>query len=60
MTGAPLATALGYMLTGGIFVFAGIDHARRFGAVRATLAGREWPVPGVMLALAFEVARAAA
>lgn len=57
MTLAPLAAALGYLLMGGIFVFAGVDHARRFGAVRAMLAGRGWPAPTAMLALgsAFEL-----
>ena len=44
--------SLGYLLLGGLFIWAGIDHFRRFEAVKAMLAGRGWPQPGLLLALA--------
>lgn len=43
---------LGYMLMGGLFVFGGIDHFRRFAGVRAMLTGRGWPFAGAFLAAA--------
>jgi putative oxidoreductase len=46
------ATGLGYLLLGGVFVFAGIDHFLRFEAVRRMLADRSWPRPGAVLAVA--------
>ncbi len=46
------ATELGYLFLGGVFVFAGIDHFRRFAAVKAMLVARNWPAPGPLLALA--------
>lgn len=52
MSAADLIAGLGYLMMGGLFVFGGVDHALRFGAVRAMLAGRGWPVPGVLLAAA--------
>lgn len=45
-------TAIGCLLVGGLFVFAGIDHFRRFAAVEAMLAARRWPRPGLWLAAA--------
>lgn len=58
MSTTHLAASLGYLLMGGLFVFSAIDHALRYGAVRAMLAGRGWPMPGVLLAAAsaFELA----
>lgn len=52
-----LATGLGYLLLGAPFVWAGIDHFRRFAAVRAMLVARRWPAPGALLAAAsaFEI-----
>ena len=44
------SAALGYVLLGGIFVFAGIDHFRSFPAVRGMMASRGWPMPGPLLA----------
>lgn len=49
---APAAASVGYLLMGGLFVFGGIDHALRFGAVRAMLAKRGWPMPTFFLAAA--------
>lgn len=51
----PLVT-LGCLLVGGLFVFAGADHFRRFALVRGMLAARGWTRPGLWLALgsAFE------
>lgn len=46
----PLAAAIGHLLMGGIFVFAGIDHFRSFAAVKGMLASRGWPFPGPLLA----------
>lgn len=53
----PDLTALGCLLVGGLFVFAGVDHFRRFAAVEAMLAARRWPRPGLWLAAAsaFEI-----
>jgi len=50
--GAPILAAAGYLLMGGIFVFAAVDHVRQFAAVRGLLAGRGWPFPGPVLAAA--------
>ena len=47
-----LAISLGHLLLGELFVFAGIDHFRRFGVVEEMLAQRRWPYPGAMLAAA--------
>jgi putative oxidoreductase len=47
-----IATGLGYLLLGGLFVWAGVDHFRRFAAVKAMLEGRGWPAPGALPALA--------
>jgi putative oxidoreductase len=47
-----IATGLGYLLLGGVFVFAGIDHFLRFEAVRGMLADRGWPRPAAVLAVA--------
>lgn len=67
---ADLVAAFGYLLIGGLFVSAGVDHAFRFGHVRAMLSQRRWPMPGALLSaasllelvaglgLAFGVARA--
>lgn len=54
----PLAILVGCFLMGGIFVQAGIDHFRRFDAVKGMLRSRNWPFPGAMLALAsaFQIA----
>jgi putative oxidoreductase len=50
-----LVTSLGYLLMGGVFAFAGVDHAFRFRHVRAMLAQRGWPAPGALLAAASAV-----
>lgn len=52
-----VATGLGYLLLGGVFVWGGFDHFLRFGIVSAMLAGRKWPAPGPLLAIAsaFEI-----
>lgn len=67
---ATVAASIGYLLMGGVFVFAGVDHARRFVQVRGMLARRGWPAPGALLVagsllefaaglgLAFGIARA--
>jgi putative oxidoreductase len=67
-----IAAGLGHLLLGGLFVWAGIDHFRRFAEVEAMLAARDWPRPAVLLAaasvlqivaglgLAFDVLRAPA
>lgn len=47
-----LVASLGYLLLGGLFIFAGADHAFRFHKVRALLVQRGWPVPGPLLAAA--------
>jgi putative oxidoreductase len=49
---ADIASGLGYLVLGGLFVWAGIDHFLRFDAVRGMLAGRGWPEPGPVLAVA--------
>jgi putative oxidoreductase len=49
---AELLASLGYLLMGGLFAFAGADHAFRFRQVRAMLTRRGWPAPGVFLAAA--------
>lgn len=49
-TFAQPAAAVGYLLLGGIFVFAGIDHFRRFQAVKGLVAHRGLPAPGAILA----------
>jgi len=45
-------SALGYLLLGGLFVWAGIDHFRRFDDVRSMLVGRGWPQAGALLTAA--------
>lgn len=45
------AATLGYVLMGGIFVFAGIDHFRNFAAVKTMMASRGWPIAGPLLAI---------
>jgi putative oxidoreductase len=47
-----LFSTIGCLLVGGLFVFAGIDHFRRFGAVEAMLDARGWPRPGLWLGAA--------
>lgn len=47
-----LAVSLGYLLLGGVFVFAGVDHFMRFEAVSGMLAGRGWTSPRPILAAA--------
>ncbi len=47
-----IASGLGFLLLGGVFVAAGIDHALRFGAVKAMLADKGWPAPGAVLVAA--------
>jgi len=42
--------ALGALLIGGVFVFAGIEHFVKFGAMRDYLAARKLPAPALMLA----------
>jgi len=42
--------ALGALLIGGVFVFAGIEHFLKFGAMRDYLAARKFPAPAFMLA----------
>ena len=46
------ATWLGYLLLGGVFVWAGIDHFLRFAVVRKMLEDRNWPSPGPALTVA--------
>lgn len=46
---ATVSASIGYLLMGGVFVFAGVDHALRFAQVRGILAGRGWPAPGALL-----------
>ncbi len=52
------AIGLGYLLLGGLFVFAGLDHFARFRAVAGMLVARGWPQPEALLALAsaFQIA----
>jgi putative oxidoreductase len=47
-----IAAGLGHLLLGGLFVWAGIDHFRRFAEVEAMLAARDWPRPALLLAAA--------
>ena len=42
--------ALGALLIGGVFVFAGIEHFLKFAAMRDDLATQKFPAPAVMLA----------
>ncbi|MBZ9761153.1 DoxX family protein [Mesorhizobium sp. CA8] len=42
--------ALGALLIGGVFVFAGIEHFLEFGAMRGYLAAQKFPAPALMLA----------
>ncbi|PZQ49000.1 MAG: DoxX family protein [Rhodovulum sulfidophilum] len=44
-----LAIRLGYLVLGGLFVWAGIDHFRRFAVVSGLLAARHWPRPKAVL-----------
>ena len=48
--GTPILAAAGYLLMGGIFVYAAIDHFRQFPKIKGMLAGRGWPFPGPLLA----------
>lgn len=47
-----LVASFGYLLMGGLFAFAGVDHAFRFRRVRSMLTQRGWPTPGALLAAA--------
>ncbi|MDX8505390.1 DoxX family protein [Mesorhizobium captivum] len=42
--------AIGALLIGGVFVFAGIEHFLKFKAMRDYLASRKFPAPTLMLA----------
>ncbi len=42
--------ALGALLIGGVFVFAGVEHFLKFGAMRDYLAAQKFPAPAFMLA----------
>ncbi|MBZ9822566.1 DoxX family protein [Mesorhizobium sp. CA4] len=42
--------ALGALLIGGVFIFAGIEHFLKFGAMRDYLAAQKFPAPASMLA----------
>ena len=42
--------ALGALLIGGVFVFAGIEHFVKFAAMRDYLADQKFPAPALMLA----------
>ncbi|AZO31224.1 MULTISPECIES: DoxX family protein [unclassified Mesorhizobium] len=42
--------AIGALLIGGVFVFAGIEHFLKFKAMRDYLASRKFPAPTFMLA----------
>ncbi|MGX5800414.1 DoxX family protein [Bradyrhizobium sp. Arg314] len=42
--------ALGALLIGGVFVFAGIEHFLKFGTMRDYLAAGKFPAPALMLA----------
>ncbi|MBZ9861513.1 DoxX family protein [Mesorhizobium sp. CA12] len=42
--------ALGALLIGGVFVFAGVEHFLKFGAMRDHLAAQKFPAPALMLA----------
>ena len=41
---------LGDLLIGGVFVFAGVEHFVKFGAMRDYLAAQKFPAPALMLA----------
>ncbi|TPJ20908.1 DoxX family protein [Mesorhizobium sp. B2-7-2] len=43
--------ALGALFIGGVFVFAGIEHFLKFGAMRDYLAAQKFPAPALMLAV---------
>lgn len=43
------AASVGYLLLGGIFVFAGVDHFRNFQKVKGLVAHRGLPLPGAVL-----------
>ncbi|MBZ9661000.1 DoxX family protein [Mesorhizobium sp. ESP-6-4] len=51
--------ALGALLIGGVFVFAGIEHFLKFGAMRDYLAAQKFPAPALMLAVGSTVEVAA-
>ena len=40
---------LGALLIGGVFVFAGVEHFVKFGAMRDYLAAQKFPAPALML-----------
>ncbi|RWL97837.1 MAG: DoxX family protein [Mesorhizobium sp.] len=42
--------AVGALLIGGVFVFAGIEHFLKFGGMRDYLAAQRFPAPTLMLA----------
>ncbi|MET3590972.1 MULTISPECIES: DoxX family protein [Mesorhizobium] len=42
--------AIGALLIGGVFVFAGIEHFLKFKAMRDYMASRKFPAPTLMLA----------
>ncbi|MBZ9767274.1 DoxX family protein [Mesorhizobium sp. CA6] len=42
--------ALGALLIGGVFVFAGIEHFLKFGAMSDYLAAQKFPAPALMVA----------
>ncbi|RWE77515.1 DoxX family protein [Mesorhizobium sp.] len=46
----PMIQAVGALLIGGVFVFAGIEHFAKFGAMRDYLAAQKFPAPALMLA----------
>lgn len=52
-----LVRHLGLILLGGLFVWGGVFHFRVFAPVKAMLAARRWPLPGLQLAVAsgFEI-----
>jgi putative oxidoreductase len=45
-----LIQALGALLIGGVFVFAGVEHFVKFKAMRDYLASQGFPAPGFLLA----------
>jgi putative oxidoreductase len=45
-----IVQALGALLIGGVFVFAGIEHFLKFAAMRDYLAAQRFPAPALMLA----------
>ncbi|RUX29877.1 DoxX family protein [Mesorhizobium sp. M2A.F.Ca.ET.042.01.1.1] len=46
----PMIQAVGALLIGGVFVFAGVEHFLKFGAMRDYLAAQKFPAPTLMLA----------